>query len=161
MENESELLSVIDEFFQKTDYRVIDTILRGERGTSVLEIFVDNRDGIVFDELVNISKELNGLFDSKFTDSNIANLVVSSPGAERPVKFIWQLYKHKDRVLEIELINGETLEGKAVNISEEGDGKIELEIIHKEKNKKEISEIRVIDFKDIKNLKVKISFSKK
>jgi len=161
MENENELHSVIDEFFQNTDYRVIDTVLRGERGTTVLEIFVDNKDGIIFDELVNISKNLNEVVDSKISDNNIANLVVSSPGAEKPLKFIWQLYKHKDRILDIELMSGEILEGKLTNIEEEDDGKIELEILHKEKNKKIVSEIRAIDFRDIKNLKVKISFSKK
>ncbi len=161
MENENELHSVIDEFFKTTGYRVIDTILRGEKGTAVLEIFVDNKDGIIFDELVNISKSLNGVVDEKFTDNNFANLVVSSPGADRPVKFIWQLYKHKERFLDIELLNGEILEGKLMNISEEGDGNIELEILHREKNKKVIPGIRVIDFNDIKNLKVKISFSKK
>ncbi|MEO8663884.1 MAG: hypothetical protein ABI462_00195 [Ignavibacteria bacterium] len=161
MENENELQSVIEEFFEKTDYKVIDTILRGERGTTVLEIFVDNRDGIIFNDLVSISKDLNNVVDTKLSDSNLANLVVSSPGTDRPVKFIWQLYKHKDRILEIELMNAEILEGRLIGISEDGDGTIELEILHKEKNKKIISGMRVIEFKDIKNLKVKISFSKK
>lgn len=161
MEKENELRQLIENYFSESDYKIIEFVFRGEKGTRVLEIFVDNINGINIDEITKINKDLSGLIDEKLVINDISNLVVSSPGAERPLKFIWQLHKHTGRTLEIELNDSEKLEGKLSEISEEGTGKLMIEIAVKEKGKKNSYIIREINFKDIKTIKVKISFSKK
>ncbi len=161
METERELQNLVNEYFENSGYKVIETVIRGEKGTKVLEIFVDNREGINIDDITKINKDLNELIDSKLIVNDVSNLVVSSPGAEKPVRFLWQLHKHTGRDLDILLINGERIEGRLSGISEEDDGRIELEIPVKEKGKKNTFVSRVIDFKDIKEARVKISFSKK
>lgn len=159
METENELKNLIDEYFSNSDYRIIETVFRGEKGTKVLEIYVDNVSGIIFDEITGINKDLSELIDSKPEINEISNLIVSSPGAERPVKFLWQLLKHTGRTLEVEIIDGEKFEGRLISVSEE-EGRILLEILIQEKGKKNYVTTREINFKDIKEIKVKISFSK-
>ena len=161
MEKENELKQLIEDYFEESDYKIIEFIFRGEKGTKVLEIFVDNRNGINIDEITRINKDLSGLIDEKLILNDVSNLVVSSPGADRPLKYFWQLYKHTGRTLEIELNDSEKIEGRLKELSEDGDGRIILEIDVREKGKKNSIIEREINFKDIKTVKVKISFSKK
>ncbi len=160
MEIENTLEQIVSGYFESSDYKIIDLVIRGEKGTRVFEIYADNKDGVKIDELAQINKDLNKLVDKAIVINDISKLVVSSPGAERPVKFMWQLYKHLGRVFSIELVNGEILEGKLISLAEE-DGRITIEEIRKEKDKKINSVLREINFGEIKELKVKISFSKK
>ena len=160
MEIENELKNLIDEYFSNSEYRIIETVFRGEKGTKVLEIYVDNVNGIIFDEITGINKELSELIDSKLIINDISNLIVSSPGAERSIKYLWQLHKHSGRTLEIEMNDGEKFDGKLISVSED-DSRIMVEIAVHEKGKKNVFMPREINFKDIKDLRVKISFSKK
>lgn len=161
MEIEPQVNSIITEYFNSSDYKIIDLVLRGEKNTRVLEIYVDNKDGVSIDELAKINRDLNKIIDEKLFVKDISKIVVSSPGAERPVRFIWQLSKHTGRTLEIVLNDGEIVEGGLISVMDNEPGNIMLEIIHKEKKKQNFSEFREINFKDIKEVKVKISFSKK
>ncbi|MBL0106785.1 MAG: hypothetical protein IPP52_05735 [Ignavibacteria bacterium] len=43
---ENELKSIIEEYFSSSDYRIIELVLRGEKGTKVAEVYVDKEDGI-------------------------------------------------------------------------------------------------------------------
>ncbi|MDQ3022608.1 MAG: hypothetical protein M3R36_18895 [Bacteroidota bacterium] len=160
MEIENEIHQLVDEYFTDSDYKVVDIILRGEKGTKVLEIFVDNKEGINIDDLTKFNKELNELIDEKIILNDLSKIVVSSPGAERPIKFFWQLCKHAGRDLEIELNNEEKIEGKLITVSDAGDEIIFVEITHREKGKKVVTEMKEMTFKEIKELKIKISFSK-
>lgn len=161
MEKENELRQLIEEYFTESDYKIIEFVFRGEKGTKVLEIFVDNKNGINIDEITKINKDLSGLIDEKLVLNDVSNLVVSSPGADRPLKFFWQLYKHTGRTLEIELNDTEKIEGRLKELIENGDSRIILETEVREKGKKNSFIEREINFKDIKIFKVKISFSKK
>ncbi|MEO6696274.1 MAG: hypothetical protein ABIY50_08380 [Ignavibacteria bacterium] len=155
---EKSLEELIEEYFQNSEYSVIEFIQRGDGGTKVAEIFVDNEKGINIDELAKINRDLNDLVDTELIIKDLSKLVVSSPGAERPFRFFWQLKKHNGRTLELELNNGEKLEGKLLE-SDENDH-VTIDIIKKEKNKKISAETRIINFSEIKESKVKLSFSK-
>lgn len=161
MEIESELKEILDGYFLNSGYKVIETVLRGEKGTKVLEIFVDTKNAVEIDALARINKDLIELVDKNIILNDLSKLVVSSPGAERPVKFFWQLNKHTGRTLEIELNNGDKIEGRLNRASDEGDEHIFLEVTSREKGKKVNTETRELNFKDIKEIKIKISFSKK
>ncbi len=82
---------------------LIDVGIRGEKGTRVLEVFVDAEEGITTDRCAEISRDLlaaiegGGLVDGAF------RLDVSSPGIQRPLKYPWQYLKHVGRKLEIRL----------------------------------------------------------
>ena len=157
---ENQLNTLIYGYFGERGYGIIDMIERGERETKVVEIFVDNEEGLKLDELGRLNRELNQLIDENFPVNDISKLVVSSPGTERSFKYIWQLKKHEGRILEIELRNGEKTEGKLLEADKESNGMLMLEIIRKDKPKNSVSEVRAVNFGDIKESKVKISFSK-
>lgn len=157
---ENVLKSKIEEFFRDKEYKIIDLIIRGERGTKVIEIYADNENGINIDELARINRELNETAENEIEFSGISSLIVSSPGAERSFKYLWQLKKHIGRTIEAELNSGEKTEGKLESIEETGGGIIFLEIMKKEKGKKPVPEITALNFSDIKESRVKISFSK-
>ena len=76
---------------------------------------------------------------------------MSSPGADRPLKLPKQYFKHIGRQLEVETSDGEKLTGSLVSVDEV---KISIEA---EVSKKETA-IKDIDFKDIKEANVIISF---
>lgn len=159
-EMESELNILINSFFDKSGYRIIELLERGEKGTKVIEIFVDNENGINIDELAKLNRELNALIDEKFVIKDISKIVISSPGAERPFKYFWQLKKHEGRLLEIELNSGEKFEGRLIN-TESDEEILMTEIQKKEKGKSAVTEQRAVRFNEIKESKVKISFNKK
>lgn len=155
---ETDIKEIAEKYFSKSDYKIIDYALRGERGTKVLEIFVDNRIGINIDELVKINHELDDIIEEKVEMIDISKMVISSPGTERSFKFIWQLLKHKDRDLDILLNNDEKLTGKLTLVSEE-ENKIGIESLIKEKGVKKLrAEYREINFSDIKESRIKLKF---
>lgn len=159
-EMENQLNTLINTYFGEKGYGIIDMIERGERGTKLIEIFVDNEEGLQLDELARLNRELNQLIDEKFPVNDVSKLVVSSPGTERPFKYIWQLKKHEGRILEIEFNNGEKTEGKLLEADKESNGMLILEIRKKDKIKNSAIEVRAVNFGDIKESRVKISFSK-
>jgi len=155
---ENQLNSIINGFFGDTGYGIIEMVERGEKGTKVLEIYVDSEEGIKLDDLAELNRKLNKLIDEKIPVNDLSKLMISSPGAERPFKYLWQLKKHTGRKIEIELNSGEKTEGKLLEADRESNGMILIEISG---NKKAgTGEIRAINFGDIKESKVKISFSK-
>lgn len=156
---ENQLKSIIERYFESSDYKLIDLVFRGEKGTKVVEIFADSAEGVNIDELSKINRDLNELADTELIIKDLSKIVVSSPGAERPFKYLWQLRKHLGRNLEIEMNDGEKISGKLTETEEEKN-LIFMEIQKTEKGKKNISEIRAINFSDIKESRVKISFSK-
>lgn len=157
---ENQLNKLIFGFLGEKGYGIIDMIERGERGTKVVEIFVDNEEGLMLDELAKLNRDLNRMIDDNFPVNDISKLVISSPGAERPFKYIWQLKKHLGRILEIEFENGEKTEGKLLEADEESNGILMIEVVNKNSPKISTGEIRAVNFGDIKEVKVKISFSK-
>jgi len=159
-EMENQLNKLIFGFLGEKGYGIIDMIERGERGTKVVEIFVDNEEGLMLDELAKLNRDLNRMIDDNFPVNDISKLVISSPGAERPFKYIWQLKKHLGRILEIEFENGEKTEGKLLEADEESNGILMIEVVNKNSPKISTGEIRAVNFGDIKEVKVKISFSK-
>ncbi|MBK9332209.1 MAG: hypothetical protein IPM96_07375 [Ignavibacteria bacterium] len=154
---ETEIKNIAEDYFSRSDYKIIDYILRGEKGTKVLEIFVDNRNGINIDELVKINHELDDLIEEKIELVDISKLQISSPGAERSFKFIWQLEKHIGRDIEIRLEGDIEITGKLTMVAE-NDGKIGIEIQIKEKGKKNFTEYKEINFGDILESKIKLKF---
>lgn len=162
MEMETDLKELLEGYFEQSEYKIVETIYRGEKRTKVLEIFVDNRDGVRIDELARINKDLNELVDRKFAVNEISNIIISSPGADRPLKYIWQLYKHLGRKLAIQLNSAETIEGVLKEVVEDRNdsGKILIEIQKREGKKNTGIELREINFSEIKELKIKISFLK-
>lgn len=150
---------IIRSVIEATDYRIIELVIRGEKRTKVLEVFVDRKEGVNIDELAEISRELERRIEESHFAGELLKIIVSSPGIERPFRYIWQLDKHIGRTLWVRLNDGRELEGKLEIVSDE-DGELCILIVPEGKKKSEPVET-LIRFDDMKEAKIKISFSKK
>lgn len=128
---------------------LVDVIFRGSNNIPVVEIFVDNEKGVDIELCSVISREINDIIETEELLAPNFRLDVSSPGVDRPLKYLLQYKKHLNRNFEIAYQVGEEkkkLKGKLININGEKlifeSGKSEIEI----------------DFNSIKTAKVLISF---
>jgi ribosome maturation factor RimP len=147
----------IEKYFIRNDYRIIDFIIRGDQRMKIYEIYVDSRNNVLIDDLGRFNKELWELLESKELTKGLSKIIISSPGVERSFKYIWQMYKHVGRILEVKLKNGKTLVGKLEEVFENENPGIKLFVTKKGKNDTENS-INEIIFSDIAESKVKIRF---
>lgn len=65
---------------------------RGRR--HVLELFVDTETGITADLLTELSRTIGSEIDENDWISESYQLIVSSPGLERPLRHTWQYRRH-------------------------------------------------------------------
>jgi len=101
---------------------VIDVSVRGERGGSLAEVFIDTDEGVTTGLCEGISKELARSLDASNLFQGRYYLVVSSPGIERPLKFPRQYRKHIGRIMSVKVRNGtstETLRGTLLEAAAE------------------------------------------
>jgi ribosome maturation factor RimP len=155
---ETAMEEIIESVIGESDYKIIDLVIRGEKRTKVLEIFVDRKEAINLDELAELSRRLEDRLELSPFAGEISKIVISSPGADRSIKHIWQLFKHIGRILEIKMNDETGIEGKLTNVNEDS-GEITLSIFASGKKKTD-PVVNVLKFEDIKEAKVKISFSK-
>ena len=119
-------------------------------------VFIDGDEGVSLEACTQISRILESILDEEPTLGGVYELEVSSPGVNRPLKFPRQYLKHVGRILRIELIDGEKIEGKLMNTGHET---ISLEV--KPQDKKGKTELRDISYDQIREAFVTIQFGNK
>ncbi len=142
---------LIEQVILNNGFFLIDLVIRGEKNTRVLEVYVDSEKNVSAEDCAAISRQI----DKKFEEENVFEsgyrLEVSSPGTNRPLKFLKQFPKHINRKFDIAYRDSDSvLKFSGTLKSIEGNYLVFL------KNNRE--EIR-IDFPNIVKAKVIISFS--
>jgi ribosome maturation factor RimP len=97
--------------------QLVELAIRGERGGKVVEVFVDSEKGVTTELCAELSRTIGERLDNDIKGSY--HLVVSSPGADRPLKFPWQYQKHIGRPVSITARSGQIT---GVLASIDGDG---------------------------------------
>ena len=144
-----QILEISQSIINQNGYFLIDSIFRGDPKNMVIEIFVDNKDGVNTVDCAKISREIIAQIEEQEIITSKYRLDVSSPGVERPLKFLDQYHKHINRKFSIEYSEDEKL------ITKEGVLKaIEDSSLLFKFGKEEI----LINWKNIKSAKVLISF---
>ena len=146
-ENIVQISNVIAE---KLNFFVIDINFRGDNRKKIIEVFVDAEKNIDADNLAEISREINSIIEEQDIIQQAYRLDVSTPGVDRPLKFLKQFPKHINRNFEVTYKTGNetnTITGKLLSVESE-----ELTFLS---DKKEV----LIEFKNITTAKVIISFS--
>lgn len=151
---EKNLIEVINKSLVNTDYRLIDYTLHGDIRRKVLEIFVDSENPVNLDELGEINKKLWEEINDKDEYKSISKIVVSSPGVDRPIKYLWQLKKHIGRTVSVKDTSSDVYIGKLIRVDEIGE---ELAIAVKDKKNKTGVEKRFL-FSNLQEVKVKVIF---
>ncbi|MBI2429295.1 MAG: ribosome maturation factor RimP [Ignavibacteriales bacterium] len=85
----------------RNDAFLVDLLIRGERTSKVVELYVDTDSGILLDQCSNISRELATILDESDIIQGRYRLDVSSPGLDRPLKLLRQYKKNIGRTCKI------------------------------------------------------------
>lgn len=149
---EEKIRKILGRIFEDSKYSLIDLVIRGEKKNKIAEIYVDSEENIDLDELSVISRNVNEALDADEIVNEFLKVIVSSPGAENPFKFCWQLKKHVNRIFRFSS-EGQYYEGTLIDVDLENE-ELAFEVM---KSKKEILELRK-KFADLDDLKVKLPF---
>jgi ribosome maturation factor RimP len=144
------IVRICNEIAEKLNFFVIDINFRGDNRKKIIELFVDAEINVDADYLAEISREINSIIEEQDIIQQAYRLDVSTPGVDRPLKFLKQFPKHINRNFEVTYKSGDeskTITGKLLSVERE-----ELTFLSE---KKEI----LIEFKNITIAKVIISFS--
>ncbi len=86
---------------EKLNASVVDVVVRGERSSKVIEVYVDSDNGISLDECSEISRVLSEKLDEADLIQGRYRLDVSSPGLDRPLKMIRQYRRNLGRMCKV------------------------------------------------------------
>jgi len=143
------IFAKFEEVIKLQSFLLIDLVFRGDNKKAIIEVFIDGEKGVSTDDCANLSLLLNSLIEEENLIESSYRLDVSSPGIERPLKFLAQYPKHVNRKFDVTFTEGQetiSLKGKLV--------KVEGEILIFSDGKKE----REINFSKIQKANVLISF---
>ena len=143
------IVRISNEIAEKLNFFVIDINFRGDNRKKIIEVFVDAEKNIDADNLAEISREINSILEEQDIIQQAYRLDVSTPGVDKPLRFLKQFPKHINRNFEVTYKTGDetkTITGKLLSVERE-----ELKFLF---DKKEI----LIEFKNITTAKVIISF---
>ena len=130
---------------------LVDIIFRGNPNNRMIEIFIDGEKNVSADDCAKVSREIEEQIESLGLIDSSYRLEVSSPGVDRPLKYLKQYPKHINRKFEISYKpNDETkkLVGKLLRIEGEN-------LVFQSDQKNET----IINFNNIIKAKVLVSFS--
>ena len=149
--NEANIAQKIAEIVERKGFFPIEIIIRGIPSKRVMEVFIDGENDVSADDCANVSREINSELENLPEAGNDYRLDVSSPGVDKPLKFLKQYPKHIKRNFEVSYKSGEETKkilGKLISVEEEN-------LIFLCKN---VGEVKV-KFNNIKKAKVTVSFS--
>ena len=141
---------IVSKDVERNGFFLIDLILRGTEHKRVIEVFIDGEKDISADDCATVSREIESQLKDLLAKHPDFRLDVSSPGIDRPLKYLKQYLKHVNRKFDISYRSGEEikkLSGKLASI--DGDY---LTFIS---NNKEV----IINFNNIVKANMIVSFS--
>lgn len=112
--------SIIEEIVHSSEYLLVDAVIRGSEHKPVIEVFIDSAKGVTTVECADVSRKLHVALEDKDIVNQSYRLDVSSPGVDRPLKFLEQFQKNIDRKFRVKYNNDETtseFEGKLISIN--------------------------------------------
>ena len=120
-----------------------------------IRVFIDADNGLNIDKCSKLNKALyKHLEEAALFPDNDFSLEVSSPGLEEPLKLMRQYQKNIGRLVEVDMNDGSSKEGRLISANEQ---EVELEQTQG-KGKKAIKIIINVKLDQIKHTKVLVTF---
>ena len=144
------IAKISEEIAQKLGFFLIEVVFRGDQRKRIIEVFVDGEKNVSADDLADISREISKIIEEQDLIKEPYRLDVSTPGVDRPLKYLKQFSKHINRNFDLtyKTVDDErNIKAKLIGIEGE-------ELIFNY-DKKDL----IIEFKNITKAKVLISFS--
>lgn len=145
MINEAEIRELVAEKLEGTDLFIVDVTVKP---TNKIFVEVGGYQGVPIEKCVEISRHIEQSLDREEEDFE---LNVSSPGVGNPLKVLEQYKANIGRNLLVERDGVKPLKGELINVTDQG---ITLKVEEKKKESKE----EIINYSDIKQAKVLVSF---
>jgi ribosome maturation factor RimP len=82
---------------------LVEILLRGENRGKVLEVSIDTDEGVTTEQCALVSRDLSKALDAADVIRGAYQLIVSSPGTDKPLKFLRQFKRNIGRSLAIRL----------------------------------------------------------
>jgi len=125
--------------------------------SNVIHVMVDSDTGISINQIVEISRFVEGNLDREVEDFELS---VFSAGLSEPFRLVRQYKKNVGTEIDVLLVSGQKLSGLLTNADEQG---INLEVTTKEKTegskKKElVTRVHKFDYQEIKEAKKVLKF---
>lgn len=114
---EQRVKTIAEDVLSDVSHFVVLVIVRGVRGSRVVEVFIDGDQGVNIDTLARYSREISFALDTEDFIDGKYKLEVSSPGLDRPLVLPRQYTKHIERSIKIKVQQPEgnkTLKGVLV-----------------------------------------------
>ena len=105
--DKSNIFAKFEEVVKLKGYLLIDILFRGDNKNKIIEVFIDSETGVNVSQCADVSRELNSLIEEDNLIESNYRLDVSSPGVDRPLKYLAQYPKHINRKFEIVYSDGE------------------------------------------------------
>ncbi|HEX2869543.1 MAG TPA: ribosome maturation factor RimP [Ignavibacteriales bacterium] len=100
-ELQKNIIQIAEQTAEKLGLLLVDVSFKGDNRSRIVEVFIDSRSGVSVDDCAEMSREMASVLDSADLITSKYRLDVSSPGVERPLKFMEQYFKHLNRKFEV------------------------------------------------------------
>jgi ribosome maturation factor RimP len=148
---EKNIYEQIEQVVSSKGFFLVDLVMRGDRKNRVIEVYVDSEMNVTADDCAEISRGIHKQLEDENIVESGYRLDVSSPGVNRPLRFLKQYHKHIDRKFDISYQDSDSIRKFSGTLKDiEGN-----ELLFIKSNKEEVK----IDFDKIIKAKVLISFS--
>lgn len=140
----------IEEIVINNNFLLVDIIERGNKNNPVFEVYIDGLESVSTDDCALVSREISELLDEEETLSNTYRLDVSSPGTDRPLKFIEQYPKNIGRKFEVKFKFNDSTKKISADLTDVKESKLNFKSANGEEY--------LVDINDIIKAKVLITF---
>lgn len=150
----SEIIGFVENFIQKwPEVFVLETTISATHKVTVL---LDADNGMNIERCAEVNRALYKFVEEQqFFENQNFSMEVSSPGIDRPLTERRQFRKNIGRNIDVQKEDGTRLKGRLKGVTEE---EISLEKEEKKKKKQSEPEIITIPFKEIRQVKVLVTF---
>jgi ribosome maturation factor RimP len=146
---ESVIRQLAEERLETLDSFLVDVFVKP--GNKIL-VLIDSMKGLTIDDCVRVSRHIESNLDREKEDFE---LVVSSPGADRPFKVLQQYKKYVGKKVEVVTEDGKKITG---TLEAADDLRIQVKPDPEKKNKKQEIESITFNISEIKQTRAIISF---
>jgi ribosome maturation factor RimP len=97
VEIKQQLLEMLVPLLDRHNAFLVDVVLRHDRGTRLVQVLVDTDRGVTIEECAEISRDLGRMLDAEGIFRSSYHLEVSSPGIDKPLRYLRQYHKNIGR----------------------------------------------------------------
>lgn len=141
---------IVRKAVEDKQFLLIDLVIRGSEQKNVIEVYIDGEKNISAEDCAFVSHEIDAKLKILLAKNPDYRLDVSSPGVDRPLKFLSQYRKHINRKFDVSYKSSDETKNLTGKLTA-----IEGEYLTFLTNNKEV----IINFNNIIKAKVLISFS--